>query len=111
MVEITPEWIRDRLAERGGTKRALADFIGVTPDAMSKILSGARELKSSEVLKMLNYFKVDVVRGRPLTDAQRELLEASFELDDKELRFLLNSAKANVSEPDRPQRESHEVEE
>lgn len=50
-------WIRARLSKRRGSQKALADAVGLTPDQLTKILNGSRQVKAHEIPKILAYFK------------------------------------------------------
>lgn len=48
---IDADWIRLRLTNRHGELKALADAVGLTPDKITKILKGQRQIKAHEATK------------------------------------------------------------
>lgn len=54
---IDSAWIRQRLDEAGATQAALARAIGMTPDKLSKIMSGGRDIKASEAAAIAEFFE------------------------------------------------------
>jgi phage repressor protein C with HTH and peptisase S24 domain len=59
--EVAPEvaWIRDGLARPGKTQRGLAAALGVDPSAVSRLLTGARQLRAAELPVVAAYLEAD----------------------------------------------------
>lgn len=56
MEVIDAQWIRNRLTNRHGELKALADAAGMTPDKITKILKGERQIKAHEIPAIVAYF-------------------------------------------------------
>ena len=59
------EQLKRLMEERGENQAGLARLIGITPDKMSKTLSGKRNLKLEEGNILRRYFGMDNDEGRP----------------------------------------------
>lgn len=57
-VNIDKQWFVDRWVEKGLTLRKVAKLMGVDPSALSRTLSGEREMKIPEVGKMAAILEV-----------------------------------------------------
>ncbi|MFN4201861.1 MAG: helix-turn-helix transcriptional regulator [Tabrizicola sp.] len=57
MEDVNAEWIKARLTGRRGEQAELADFVGITPDKLTKILAGARRVQASEVPRVVAFFQ------------------------------------------------------
>ena len=55
MDRITPEWLNAQMIKRGDKAR-IARAAGLSPDQMSKVLSGVRQLTVDEHNRLLEYF-------------------------------------------------------
>lgn len=53
------QWLRDALTTSGRTQKALADHLGLEPGAVSKMLSGVRQIKAEELVRITKFLKVD----------------------------------------------------
>ena len=53
--EINPEWTQRFIGDRRGVKVELAAFAGLTPDKMSRILTGRRAITQREALKIREF--------------------------------------------------------
>lgn len=58
MVFIDAKWIKAQLELGNGTRRGLADHMRVGRDIVSKILSGTRQIKASELPAIADYFGI-----------------------------------------------------
>lgn len=65
MDQITADWIKGQLDLGLGTRSGLADAMGVGRDVVSKILSGKRRIKSSEIVGIREYFAGQVTLRHP----------------------------------------------
>lgn len=54
---IDADWIRVRLTGRHGELKELADAAQVTPDKITKILKGERQIKAIEAQRIATYFR------------------------------------------------------
>lgn len=52
------EWLKTGLAQPNKTQRGLAEALGVAPSAVSRLLSGERELLANEIAKAASYLEV-----------------------------------------------------
>ena len=53
-------WIRDGLEQPGKTQRGLAQALGLDPSAISRLLTGGRQLRAAEVPVVASYLESDV---------------------------------------------------
>jgi DNA-binding transcriptional regulator YdaS (Cro superfamily) len=84
------KWISARLTGRHGEKKELADFVGIKPDRLAKIISGERRVQAAEHPKILAFFGETGLVSEDL----RELVDVARQLEPKERDFLLTSARA-----------------
>ncbi|MBO6782586.1 MAG: helix-turn-helix transcriptional regulator [Alphaproteobacteria bacterium] len=56
-------WIRDGLARPGKTQRGLAQALGLDPSAISRLLTGSRQLRAAEVPVVAAYLENEVPAG------------------------------------------------
>ncbi|MER5172648.1 helix-turn-helix domain-containing protein [Thioclava kandeliae] len=82
MEVIDAEWIRRHLTGERGEQTRLADAIGLSPDVISKIISGKRRVKSEEIPKIVSFFGVDLSS----TDRNHHLLELYDSLSEEKKR-------------------------
>ncbi|TNE66819.1 MAG: XRE family transcriptional regulator [Rhodobacteraceae bacterium] len=59
MLNINAQWIKDQLDAGNGTRQGLAAALGVHRATISKITSGDRQIKGSEIPLIAEYFGVD----------------------------------------------------
>jgi phage repressor protein C with HTH and peptisase S24 domain len=57
MDHVDADWIKARLTGRHGEQAELAEFIGITPDKLTKILAGRRRVQASEVPRVVAFFE------------------------------------------------------
>jgi phage repressor protein C with HTH and peptisase S24 domain len=57
MDHVDADWIKARLTGRHGEQAELAEFIGITPDKLAKILAGRRRVQASEVPRVVAFFE------------------------------------------------------
>ncbi|MGZ0247147.1 MAG: helix-turn-helix domain-containing protein [Alphaproteobacteria bacterium] len=57
-------WIRDRLARPGKTQRGLATALGLDPSAVSRLLTGQRQLRAAELPVVSAYLEIDTPPSR-----------------------------------------------
>jgi phage repressor protein C with HTH and peptisase S24 domain len=57
MDHVDADWIKARLTGRHGEQAELAEVIGITPDKLTKILSGTRRVQASEVPRVIAFFQ------------------------------------------------------
>jgi len=60
------DWIRDGLAKPGKTQRGLANALGLDPSAVSRLLTGGRQLRAAEIPVVAAY--LDSSAPRALSD-------------------------------------------
>ena len=53
---IDGNWIRQHLRGEHGEKQRLAAHLGISPDKLSKVLTGARQLSGAETVATLRFF-------------------------------------------------------
>lgn len=102
MEVIDSEWLKERLGDNRGKKAALAQALGVTNDKVSKMLSGVRGPKASEIPTILAFF------GEASDEADPEFAELWKQLHPHERVFLKNAAKAQIAGRDQPPEQSPE---
>lgn len=56
---IDADWIKRHLTNRHGELKALADAVGLSPDKITKILKGERQIKAHEALRIAAFFRQD----------------------------------------------------
>jgi phage repressor protein C with HTH and peptisase S24 domain len=61
MDDVNAEWIRAHLTGRHGEQAELAEFVGITPDKLTKILAGTRRVQASEVPRVIAFFQRQAV--------------------------------------------------
>lgn len=92
-------WLRKTIEERGVPQKEIADVIGVSESAMSKILSGQRQLKSVEADKIRRHLGYilpeDLAPGTP----ERQIIDRLAVLDERGKRALALYLEALVSQP------------
>lgn len=88
---IDAKWLQKRLGNDRGKRAQLAERLGVSPDKVSKMLSGTRKPQSQEIPTILAFFG----EGEPNSDP--EILALWKELQPSEREFLLNAAKAQIA--------------
>lgn len=70
MDDVNAEWIKAHLTGRHGEQAELAEFVGITPDKLTKILAGTRRVQASEVPRVVAFFRrqgpIDVAPGEPV---------------------------------------------
>jgi transcriptional regulator with XRE-family HTH domain len=64
MINVDRQWFVDRWTEKGLTLRKVAKLIGMDPSALSRTLSGEREMKIPEIGKIASV--LDVPRSEVL---------------------------------------------
>ena len=70
----------------------MAKAIGLTSTQMTLIMKGDRKISAAEAAKIQEFFGFDVSVGKPLTEAQKRLLEATLMLEDSEIETLIHFA-------------------
>ncbi|OGR09701.1 MAG: hypothetical protein A2341_14920 [Deltaproteobacteria bacterium RIFOXYB12_FULL_58_9] len=70
MEMVDAEWIKARLTGKHGEQQRLADALGISPDKVNKILSGARRVQPAEIPRVLSFFGEDGA----VTDEEKQLL-------------------------------------
>ena len=91
MEQITPEWLKERLDRKRGSRARLAEALGISPAKVSRMTTGDRRPQGSEILTILAFF------GETTQSVDPELLELWRELTPQERVFLLNSARAQIA--------------
>lgn len=114
MISITPEWIKENLPKHRGAKSEVAQFVGLRPETVTRIISGGRVLKADEAQRFYEFIKehqkkssvpqradeeVGTVRStlKPAAQADqtadglRHLMSLILQLNEKEL-FLMTAA-------------------
>lgn len=54
---IDGNWIKARLADRHGAKKALADAVGIDTHKLAKILNGTRRVQAHEIPRIMDFFR------------------------------------------------------
>lgn len=62
---IDGNWLAQRLPKQHGAKADFAYAVGLSPDKLSKVLNGHRQLKPREIAAIWKYFKGDAPRYDP----------------------------------------------
>ena len=57
------DWIRDGLAKPGKTQRGLANALGLDPSAVSRLLTGGRQLRAAEIPMVAAYLDSSAPRA------------------------------------------------
>jgi transcriptional regulator with XRE-family HTH domain len=92
MEEINADWLRKRIGSDRGVQAELSRSTGISPDKISKILNGTRQVQASEVPLLYDFF-IKETASALLSERERELLSLFSQLSDEEQAFLLKSAK------------------
>lgn len=89
MEKIDRHWIKARLAnmERGSQAR-LAEHLGISPNKMSKVMSGTRDIQQDEIPKVLSFFNARIVTDDQLDRSLEELLRGAGRLNSDGKRLL-----------------------
>jgi hypothetical protein len=95
MEEIDKNWLQRHLNGKRGAKAQLSQATGISPDKISKILTGTRLVQASEAPRIYNFFYPGMTQSAP--DEDRELLALWHQLSPAERDFLLKSAKGLLS--------------
>ena len=94
MEEINANWLRKRLENNRGLQAELAKTTGISPDKISKILSGKRRVQANEIPAIAKFFDREPQPTNANQDQiLKELLSVWSELTQQERDFLLSSAK------------------
>ncbi|WP_139792965.1 hypothetical protein [Pseudophaeobacter leonis] len=93
--EIDKNWLQRHLNGMRGAKAQLSRATGISPDKISKILTGTRLVQASEAPRIYNFFYPGMTQSA--SDADRELLALWHQLSPAERDFLLKSAKGLLS--------------
>lgn len=104
MQVITPEWLKERLGNDRGKRAQLAKALGISPDKVSKMLSGSRKPQAEEIPIIHAFF------GASHPEVDPELAEVWSELEPSERLFLLNAAKAQLAARRQPPQKLDEEE-
>lgn len=56
MEHVDADWLRARLTGERGEKKRLAEYLGIAPNKITKILNGERQIRGDEVLPLMEYF-------------------------------------------------------
>lgn len=62
MSTVNTRWFRERLAERGRSQRALAEFLNLDPASVSLMLRGQREMRMNEAARLSRFL------GQPINE-------------------------------------------
>jgi hypothetical protein len=95
MEEIDRNWLQRHLNGKHGAKAQLSRATGISPDKISKILTGTRLVQASEAPRIYTFFYPET--KQPAPDEDRELLALWHQLSPAERDFLLKSAKGLLS--------------
>lgn len=83
------DWLRKALAHKGISQRELAERVGLSESAMSKVMSGDRSLKADEadeIRRALGYIlPEDLKPGTP----ERQIIDLIADLDEREKTALV----------------------
>lgn len=75
MEVIDGNWIKDRLTGVRGEKARLSEAMGITPQKLSHILAGGRDVQPEEVPKVLAFFNMEITHRDEELTVQRDLGE------------------------------------
>ncbi|WP_157133061.1 hypothetical protein [Roseobacter sp. SK209-2-6] len=92
---IDRNWLQSHLKDNRGEQARLARETGISPDKISKILKGARQVQANEAPLIWKFFYPDQPQTSP--EEVKELLELWSRLSPEERDFLLKSAKGLLS--------------
>lgn len=92
---IDAAWIEARLTGARGEKAALARAMGVTPDVVTKILTGQRRVQPEEMTVILSHFGASEMQSYDPT--MQKLLQRIPELTEQERGFLLAAAEGMIA--------------
>lgn len=72
------DWIRDGLAKPGKTQRGLASALGLDPSAVSRLLTGGRQLRAAEIPVVAAYLEstVPIALSEPIVTPQNDIAAA-----------------------------------
>lgn len=95
MEEIDRDWLQRHLNGTRGAKARLSQETGISPDKISKILTGSRLVQASDAPRIYKFFYPEM--NRSASGEDQELLELWHQLSPAERDFLLKSAKGLLS--------------
>ena len=80
MTKITPEWLRQQLSDDPDAKKALAAHLGIEPNKVYKMLSGARRPQGDEVVRILEFLRAR--NGHGFAEGRQPTMDMSALLGD-----------------------------
>jgi transcriptional regulator with XRE-family HTH domain len=83
------DWLRAAMADKGISQRKLAERVGMSESAMSKVLSGDRELKAGEadaIRRALGYMLPEDLKPGSI---ERRIIDLTADLDEREKTALV----------------------
>jgi hypothetical protein len=106
MEEINAEWLKARVSGDRGLLAELSRQTGISPDKISKILSGIRQVQSHEAPLIYQFFE-DAFEPKPDPELE-EIQSLWLKLSPEERHFLRNAAKAQIAARDQSHSKSDE---
>ncbi len=68
-MDIDKDWIKAKIADRRGIQTKLAHHVGISPNQMTKVMTGERRIQGDEVLKIIDFFENYDVRAPGFAEA------------------------------------------
>lgn len=78
-------WLQKHLGDDRGARAEIARVLGITPDKVSRILSGVRKIQAEEVTVLVNHFA-------QLDQKKRQFDELWDQVSEADRDFLINAA-------------------
>lgn len=96
---IDGQWIKERLTGRRGEKADLARALQITPERLSKILSGERNIQPNEFIPLLHFFGFEIFPVETTEEAMDLLSEAANSLNPDGLALARQQIAVLASNP------------
>ncbi|MFV1504986.1 hypothetical protein VWY03_05000 [Phaeobacter sp. JH20_09] len=90
MEEINAEWLKSHLDGSRGEQSRLSRETGISPDKITKILKGRRQVQAAEAPLIYRFFYPEGDQDQ--AGEPKQLLEVWYQLGPEERDFLLKSA-------------------
>ena len=102
MTKIDRFWIARKIEGKPSVLAELAQHLQIPMKDMAQLMRGEREVSPTEARALKSYFDGGgYLSPRELSNDQKKMLELAFQLTDQEIRYLLESARAQDDGPDR----------
>ncbi|MEM7059323.1 MAG: hypothetical protein AAF557_17195 [Pseudomonadota bacterium] len=94
MTAIDRFWIAQKIEGRPSVLAELAQHLRLPIEDMGQLLRGERDVTVEEAQALQSFFDGEGFLSCDLSNDQKKMLELTFQLTDQEIRYLLESARA-----------------